>query len=274
MARLFQVGAGSGGMPVLDALAHDERITHVTLVEPDLYKNHNVRRHPFPPTAIGKLKADAATEWLRERRPELEVVALPVDLFDPLAQAKISAAVEQADIGVCAADNEAAKFHFDALMRRHRKPWTLGEVLSGGIGGFIHWFAPDGPCYGCVASHLQRSVQTEKEKAPDYAQPNGVHEETTIPASKPAIQAIAALHSLITLRLLEEGAAYSPGFTSLLFTLQRVPGVFEEAFRSFRFCIPRSAECLICRPSAEPNVSSSEELDVALDQALARLGNV
>ena len=48
----------------------------------------------------------------------------------------------------------------------------------------------------------------------------------------------------------------------------------EEAFRSFRFCIPRSAECLICRPGAEPCVSSSEELDVALDQALARLGNV
>jgi molybdopterin/thiamine biosynthesis adenylyltransferase len=226
--------------------------------------------------AVGESKAKLAKEWIEARRPDLEVRVLIDDLLDPNAKEAINAAAAKADIGVCAADNETAKFHFDDLMRRHRKPWTLGEVLSGGIGGFVHWFVPDGPCYGCVAGHLQRSVQTEKEKAPDYAQPNGAVQETTIPASKASIQAIAALHALVTLRLLEEGAAYQPGFTSLLFTLQRVPGVFEEAFRPYRFRIPRSAECLICQPGSAPNVavSSPEELDVALDQALARLGNV
>jgi len=55
--------------------------------------------------------------------------------------------------------------HFDAVMRRHQKPWTLGEVLAGGIGGFVHWFVPAGPCYGCVASHLQRSVAVDNTNA-------------------------------------------------------------------------------------------------------------
>jgi molybdopterin/thiamine biosynthesis adenylyltransferase len=274
MAHIFQVGAGSGGMPVLDAVCRDERITGVTLIEPDVYKPHNVSRHLFPPSDIGEFKAEVAERWLKERRPELAIRVLTFDLFAPEAESEIERAVSTADIGICAADNEAAKFRFDALMRRHRKPWTLGEVLSGGIGGFVHWFVPDGPCYGCVASHLQRHVQTETAKAPDYSQPNGAMEEATVPASKAAIQSIAALHALVTLRLLEEGPAYDPGFNSLLFTLQRVPGVFEEAFRPFRFRIPRSADCLICRPHAGPNVSSPEELDVALDQALARLGNV
>jgi len=49
MAHLVQVGVGSGGIAVLDALARDERITRVTLIEPDVYKPHNVYRHLFSP---------------------------------------------------------------------------------------------------------------------------------------------------------------------------------------------------------------------------------
>jgi hypothetical protein len=163
-------------------------------------------------------------------------------------------------------------------------------VLSGGIGGFVHWFVPGGPCYGCVASHLQRAVLVEKPPAPDYSQPNGPVAETTIPAGKAAIGALASLHALITLQVLDcqlqhdqdisESSSDLPsaighrlGFTSLLFTLQKVPEVFDEAFRPYRFRIPRSAECLICQTPAGSAPSSTEELDVALDQALARLGH-
>src|SRR5438045_2362800 len=189
MAHLFQVGAGSGGMPVLDMLAQDRRLTHVTLVEPDIFKEHNVERHLFPRSAVGKLKADLAKQWLHERRPELEVKTIAADLMDPARQDEINAAVAAADIGVCAADNEPAKYHFDLLMRRHGKPWTLGEVLSGGIGGFVHWFVPGGPCYGCVASHLQRSVEVDRAPAPDYAAPGGPVHETRIPASMASVHA-------------------------------------------------------------------------------------
>src|SRR5262249_37945805 len=134
-------------------------------------------------------------------------------------------------------------------------------------------FGRGGPCYGCVASFLQRSVTVEKEKAPDYSQRRGDVEETAVSASKASIGFISSLHALVTLALLEDPAGYDPGFTSLLLTLQRVPEVFEEAFRPFRFRVLRSAECLICRRQGEEGVSSAEELDVALDQALARLGN-
>src|SRR5947208_10823358 len=156
MAHLFQVGAGSGGMPVLDLLCRDPRVTRVTLVEPDVYKTHNVERHLFPHSAVGRLKAELAKEWLKERCPQVQVELLICDLLDPQKQGEIEAAVASCDVGVCAADNEVAKFHFDALMRNARKPWSLGEVLSGGIGGFVHWFRPGGPCYGCVASYFKR----------------------------------------------------------------------------------------------------------------------
>ena len=272
MAHLIQVGAGSGGMPVLDMLCRDPRITRVTLIEPDVYKPHNVERHLFPLSAVGESKAVLARRWVLERRPELVLeLSVPVICAIPPSKRAIDAAAAACDIGVCAADNEPAKYHWDALMRRHGKPWTLGEVLSGGIGGFVHWFVPDGPCYGCVASHLKRSVTVDKPPTPDYSQPGGPVHETTIPASKASIQTIASLHALVTLGLLDNPAQYSPGFTSLLLTLQRVPDVFDDAFRPYRFRVPRAADCLICQ--ARPAPSSVEELDVALDQALARLGD-
>jgi molybdopterin/thiamine biosynthesis adenylyltransferase len=276
VAHLIQVGAGSGGMPVLDMVCRDRRVTQVTLIEPDVYKPHNVERHLFPEEAIGESKAALAKKWLEERRPDLSVRTLECDLLNTAKQDLIARAVASADIGICAADNEPAKYHWDALMRQHRKPWTLGEVLSGGIGGFVHWFAPGGPCYGCVASHLQRSVVLEKPSVPDYSQPGGPVTETTIPASAASIHAIASLHALVTLGLLGQPAGYNPGFTSLLFTLQQVPDVFADAFRPHRFRVARSAECLICRDEPKTGAvapSAPEDLDVALDQALARLGD-
>jgi molybdopterin/thiamine biosynthesis adenylyltransferase len=290
--HVFQVGAGSGGIVVLDLLARDSRVTQVTLVESDTYKTHNVYRHAFPPSAIGRLKAELAAEWVKERRPEITVKTLVADLTDPAMLPTFEQYVTDCRVGVCAVDNEPAKYAFDALMRKAGKPWVLGEVLSGGIGGWVHRFAPDGPCYGCVASHLQRTVtEAPQGPAPDYANPGGPIEETTVPASKASIEVIAGLHAVVTLEMIEgmvkpdrqrgdvpgtrpppDGCgSRDPDFTSLLFTLRRVPGVFEDAFRSYRFRVEKSAACLIC--SAIPVPATGEALDVALDQALARLGN-
>lgn len=271
MAHLFQVGAGSGGMVVLDLLARDSAITRVTLVEPDLYKPHNVIRHLFPQSHVGRLKAELAAEWIRERRPDLPVEILPVDLTDPVHQEAIRTAVAACDIGVCAADNEHAKYHFDQLMRTAGKPWTLGEVLSGGIAGWVHRFTPDGPCYGCVASYLQRerpSVSDPLAPPPDYSQPGGTVPETTIPASRASIDTIAGLHALLTLELLATPGP--PDCTSMLFALRRVEGVFDQPYRIHRFPIPKLSACLIC--TTHPAIAG-EELDAALHQALARLGN-
>ena len=73
MAHLIQVGAGSGGMPVLDMVCRDPRITRVTLIEPDVYRPHNVERHLFPLAGAGRPKAVLAEQWLKERRPDLGV---------------------------------------------------------------------------------------------------------------------------------------------------------------------------------------------------------
>jgi molybdopterin/thiamine biosynthesis adenylyltransferase len=277
--HIFQVGAGSGGMAVLDLVARDPRVTRVTLVEPDVYKPHNVHRHLFPPSSVGRLKAELAAEWVRAIRPDVGFEALVADITDPARQAEFARIAAACDLGVCAADNEAAKFAFDALMRAANKSWTLGEVLSGGIGGWVHRFTPGGACYGCVASHLQREVVEQPAgPPPDYSNPAAVQPEATIPATKASIAVIAGLHALVTLDLLANPERERRGepdpspsdFTSLLFSLAPVPGVFDAAFRPHRLRIPRSPTCLTCGTTAP--TPTGEQLDAAVDDALARLG--
>lgn len=262
MAHIVQVGAGSGGMPVLDLVIRDARVTAITLIEPDVYKEHNVVRHLFPASGVGQLKVDLARRWVADFRPDVAFQGLAVDLCDPAQAPQIAEAVARADLGICAADNEIAKHHFNQLMLEHQKPWTLGEVLAGGIGGFVHRFVPGGACYGCVASFLKRSVTTEVSRVPDYSQPAG-GAETSIPASKAAISVIASLHAQITLAQLDAG--FDPGFTSLLLSLQKAAGIFDEAYRPFKFRVPRGAACLLCR------TGGVDDLDRRLDEALERL---
>jgi molybdopterin/thiamine biosynthesis adenylyltransferase len=277
MAAIFIVGAGSGGVVAADLLTRDPSVTRVSLVDPDVYKPHNIHRHLFPSSAVGRFKAELAAEWVKTIRPDLVVQAVIADITDPARQEELARLAEECDIGVCAVDNETAKFAFDSLMRETRRPWTLGEVLSGGIGGWVHRFTPGGACYGCVAGRLQREVKEEPAAPlPDYSDPESTVRETTIPAGKSAISVIASLHATVTLELLSrlrpgEAPAEPLGsdFTSLLFSLARVPGIFEEPFRSYRFHICRSPSCLVCGAVNVP----AGDLDAAVDAAIDRLGS-
>lgn len=268
--KVFQVGVGSGGVVVLDQLIREPGTSKIVLIDPDVYQARNVYRHLFPPFGIGKLKVDLAVEWVAQYRPDLEVMASAIDITDATQQKRVNDLVAECDIGVCAVDNEYAKYHFDSLMRQHRKPWTLGEVLSGGIGGWVHRFSPAGPCYGCVSSYLNREAQTERDTPPiDYADPESQVREASVPASWNSVGIIAGLHAKLTLDL---ATGIDWDCTSLLFALSKVEGIFASSMQPFKFRIARSPDCFICGLDRE-NSLSGDQLDVALDQALAKLAH-
>lgn len=246
MACIVQVGAGSGGMAVLDLLCRDSRIDSILLIEPDVYKPHNVVRHYFPAGQCGRMKADLARGWVLERRPDMNVEVLIADLCDQNQADKVNEMVSRADVGVCAVDNDRAKSHWDWLMRGHGKPWTLGEVLAGGIGGFIHMFVPGGPCFACVSSHLQRESGADDTPPPDYSAPGNAVAEAGIPAGISSIHAIASFHALATLALLGDEDGRGWDVTSQLIPLRGVPGIFEKALATVRLPFGRLPECLNC----------------------------
>ena len=75
-------------------------------------------------------------------------------------------------------------------------------MLSGGIGGWVHRFTPGGPCYGCVASHLQRTV-TEAAAGPaaGLREPRRRDRRDDRPRDKASIAVIACLHAVVTLEM-------------------------------------------------------------------------
>ncbi len=269
MAHLVQVGLGSGGMSVIDMLVRDVRISKITLIEPDVLKPHNLPRHLLSKQEVGKLKLDAAVQWLKNRIPELEIVPLASFLQDPEKQDQINQALYGADLGVCAVDNEEAKYHWCFLMRQHKIPWTLGEVLSGGIGGFVHTFVPNGPCYACACTYLKRKGPKDaKDSLPDYSNPDGEVEKARIPASFASIQSIAALHALATMDILE--GKFSP--SSYLLPLQKVDGVFTESLKKIPINVKRNENCLFCA-FAPPDIKNvDQELQKKLQELSGGMG--
>lgn len=233
-------------MAVLDLIGRDSRIDTILLIEPDVYKPHNVIRHYFSHGQCGRQKSELAAEWLRERRPDLKVETLNADLCDPCHTESVEAMVSRADVGVCAVDNDRAKCHWDWLMRRHSKPWTLGEVLAGGIGGFIHMFVPGGPCFACVTSQLQRETRVDDSPPPDYSAPGHLVTEASIPASISSVHAIASLHALATLAFLGDEDGRGWDVTSHLVPLRGVPNIFEKALATVRLPFGRLSDCLNC----------------------------
>lgn len=248
MAHIIQVGLGSGGMSVLDLVLKDPRITCCTLIEPDEFKPHNLQRHLFGADAVGKLKVDHAREWIINRRPDVKVNCIPALLQECQWEDLLSGEACGSVFGICAVDNEAAKYYWCSLMRKHQIPWTLGEVLSGGIGGFVHSFSPTGPCYGCVASYLKR--EGPKDSAPskpmDYSQPEAGVEEMRISASFSSIMTIASMHCVKTLEMLD----HQGGSQTILMPMKKVDGVFAHPWRGILFDIAKNPGCFFCGAGA------------------------
>ena len=269
MAHLVQVGLGSGGMSVIDMLVRDMRISKVTLIEPDILKPHNLPRHLLGSHNVGKTKLLSAVKWLKDRNENLEIIAIEAFLQDPEKQDLINNAIKGADFGVCAVDNEEAKYHWCSLMRQHGIPWTLGEVLSGGIGGFVHTFVPGGPCYACACTYLKREgPKDSKDSKPDYSNPSGEVEEARIPASFASIQTIASLHALATMDLLD--AKISP--LSFLLPLQKVEGIFSESLKKIVVNVSKNESCLFCSKAPDAFLDVDDLLQKKLKELSGGLG--
>ncbi|MSR30285.1 MAG: ThiF family adenylyltransferase [Gemmataceae bacterium] len=242
MAKVIQIGLGSGGMAVLDMLLRFPGLDSLALIEPDILETHNLERHLFTSQAVGKPKLDTALEWVRTRRKDIEVQGFPCWLEDANYRNDLEKVMDGCAAGICAVDNDNAKYLWCSMMRKHKIPWTLGEVLSGGIGGFVHVVSPDGPCYGCISSYLKRENTASANKKPDYSNPEGMVKEARIPASFAAINTIASLHALGTLELLQG----RPDYGSFLFPMEKIDGVFREKWQATRLGVAKNPGCLFC----------------------------
>jgi hypothetical protein len=249
--HLVVAGAGSGGSLVLEALATDASLASVAVFDHDTLVPENVVRHLGGHSAVGLPKVEVVRRRLNDLRPDLPVSCHVLDITSPAGEAALDEALGEADVALCGVDNEGAKLAFNTLCLKAGVPWTLGEVLAGGVGGLVHVYRPgESACYGCVASFLGRRI-SEKPPARDYAAAGEAFPAATrIPASKASIAFIAALHALETARLLTN-PRHAPRGEVTIIGLVEEPGLFEGRYAGRGFEVPRDPDCLLCSTAGD-----------------------
>ena len=260
-------------MPVLDMLCRDPRITRVTLIEPDVYKPHNVERHLFPLSAVGEFKADLAERWLKERRPDLEVRTLVCDLLDPAAQAgdrsrrpsrrhrrlRGRQRAGQVSLGRPDAPPRQALDAGRSAQRRHRRLrplvragrallWLRGQPFAARGGG--------GQAAGARLLAARRPGGRD-----DHPGQQGVHPRPSPLCTPWSRSACWTDPAALRPRLHQPAADAAAGARCVRRGVSSLP-VSDAALGR-----------LLDLPARVRHRASSEELDVALDQALARLGD-
>ncbi len=143
-SRVVVVGVGATGGVQADLLAR-AGVGEIRVVDRDIVDITNLQRQTlFDEADVGRPKAEAAAERLREVNSLITVSAHPND-FEPKVAAAI---VEGASALVDGTDNLATRFVMNDLAVKLGIPWTYAAAVA--TYGMVFPSSPTGPCFECV----------------------------------------------------------------------------------------------------------------------------
>ena len=123
-ARVLVTGCGALGSIVSMYLA-GSGVGHITLIDFDLVDISNLQRQlSFITDSVGKKKAFALGERLRQINPHIEIKPLDLRLTEENASELFAAH----DLIVDGSDNPATKYLIAKFAAQHSKPYVLGGV--------------------------------------------------------------------------------------------------------------------------------------------------
>ena len=102
------VGLGSVGFPVMTHLVM-AGVEHLVLVDPDVYDEPNLVKHPGRRTDIGRPKVEMAKDWVLDRHPTAQVVAHQNDALHPEFRDMFESALEHASVVVIVTDSKLSR---------------------------------------------------------------------------------------------------------------------------------------------------------------------
>ncbi len=153
--KVAVIGVGSIGSAASEQLLM-YGVRNLVLVDPDHLRPHNIARMRLRPSSIGRRKVSAVEEHLRERDPNVRVVALPfdviyqVDYLRPLLR-------EMDTILVCA-DGVEPRRVANHLAARAGVPAVFACVLENGALGEVLRVLPRRT--GCLLCHRAVLIET------------------------------------------------------------------------------------------------------------------
>jgi molybdopterin/thiamine biosynthesis adenylyltransferase len=162
--RVVIVGLGSFGSQIAIELAK-AGVGVFVLFDFDRVELHNLARHTCCTNDLGRLKTDAVEDAILGKNPYAVVRKYPVDIRAHLDV--LEEEIRQADLVICATDNNASRYNISEALVRHARPGLFGRAITRAEGGDVFRYRPGGPCYGCLvgAGFLPQEEITNVESA-------------------------------------------------------------------------------------------------------------
>jgi adenylyltransferase/sulfurtransferase len=143
-ARVLVVGAGGLGSPVLQYLAA-AGVGLLGIADDDTVDLTNLQRQViFDENDLGRSKAAAAADHVRELNGDVDCAVLPLRIDALNARSLVHAF----DVVVDATDTFGARYLINDACRLEGKPDVYASIFR--FEGQVSVFGPEGPCYRCL----------------------------------------------------------------------------------------------------------------------------
>jgi molybdopterin/thiamine biosynthesis adenylyltransferase len=264
-ATVGVVGVGSGGSFVALSLAMSG-VGRFVLVDDDALEPSNIVRHAADLRDLGRNKAAAVADLIRQRNPRavVEVVAGRIEAHMD--------ALDRCDLLIVGVDGEGAKYALNEACLERDLTAIYAGVYERGEGGDVVIIRPyDGPCYACWAAELREGLfQPTASENLDYGMigPAGTLEAEPglwIHVAKvAAIQADFALNELL-------GRPRYPANTLIIANaaMEIIDGQVSPPHSSVWVEITRDPHCLVCGDQIRAGAEAEAEAHDAVGGALS-----
>jgi len=241
------VGLGSGGGFVALSLAMSG-IGNFTLVDNDVLEAGNVARHVADLRYVGRNKAAAVADLIRQRNPEAKI-----DIHEGLIEDNWDC-LDDVDILVAAVDNEGVKYAINEQCMKKRLSASYAGVYERGEGGDHVIIKPlEGPCYACWSEATREGVKisTDPQGDLDYGMIGALGTLDAEPGLWVNVTKVAGIQTdLIINELLRGTSAHEamPANTLIVANsfMEIIEGQESEPHTGLWIQIERDADCLVC----------------------------
>lgn len=194
------VGCGSIGSAAADALA-GYGVGSLQLIDPDRLLWHNLVRHSLDRGSVGRTKAAALAEGLKQRWQRETYFAHDMDVVRDAGAFR--ALMSEADLVLCAADGVAPRRVVSHAARRAKVPAILACVLDGGAVGEVIRLRPT-PRFGCLLclrAHIeeQGGIDAEADQELGYGTGTAHLPMTAVPSDLKLVGTLSAKAAVATL---------------------------------------------------------------------------
>lgn len=269
------VGLGSGGGFVALSLAMSG-VGHFVLIDREDLEAANVLRHVADLRDVGRPKAEAVADLIRQRNPQVRV-----EIFNGDLEAHLDV-LDNLDLLVVGVDGEGAKYVLNEACLARDLVAVYAGVYERGEGGDVVIIRPyDGPCYACWAAELREGLAMPEQGGElDYGMigPQGTLEAE--PGLWLHVVRVAAAQADVVLKeLLRDTGLYEalPANTVILANnaIEIIDGHITPPFSAVWVDIARDPKCMICGDQMRAATSEDQQTaphELSLEDLAGEMG--